>query len=234
LIVLALAVGCYAQTTEITGTLTKSDGSKLSGTFSISWPGYTRNGARIQADMMEVYINNGVVDVRLPPSSGASIPVVYTITAPGLIDFWYVPGSSIAVDIDTVRNINAARQSAAGDVTINRGIVWNPITVLPPVTSLPANTVVYYTHDSAPNKCGGTPGTAKSFCFNTGADWLSLPLSDGDGGVVVPACTIAASPTVSPGALCRFTDAATITDCITGLGSAMSVCMWNGSTWQKQ
>ena len=52
--------------------------------------------------------------------------------------------------------------------------------------------------------------------------------------VVLPNCTIAALPgSPSLGQVCYFTDAASTSDCVTGSGTAKSLCAYNGSAWAK-
>jgi hypothetical protein len=137
-----------AQTfTRVTGTLTTKAGAPVSGSFNIAWPAYDRAGLHVDKGSMTMYISSGVLDVSIPPVDGSSPPVVYQVTAPGLVDFWYVPASSVSIDLSQVPGLAGGGGGGGGGMvypgagmSVSTGYAWGtsiPVSAAPGANTIP-------------------------------------------------------------------------------------------------
>ena len=125
---LMLAVGCaWAQPalTTIQDTLYRADGTRFSGTMFIRWNSFQAgNTSNIATANLTLQIVNGVLNVKLVPTTTATPGAQYSITynSQGRTQFtetWAVPPSSLTLRVR--------------DVRLSQGTVVGPAPIISPV-----------------------------------------------------------------------------------------------------
>ena len=114
---LAVSAAAAPSLTTIQDVLYKADGTRFSGTLTISWESFQPAGAAaiIPQGSTTVRVMDGYLRVQLAPNSTANPPVTYAVlyTSNGINQFrerWSVPPSSTVLQVADVRV-----QSNAGD-----------------------------------------------------------------------------------------------------------------------
>jgi hypothetical protein len=95
--------------TTISDTLFNADGTLFNGVVTVTWPSFEASDtSNVAAQNLNVHINNGVLYVRLVPTTNAHTAAVYTIqySSFGVTQFseaWAVPPSTIPLRVRDVR-----------------------------------------------------------------------------------------------------------------------------------
>lgn len=121
-----LAAGLAAQPplTLIQDTLYQADGTKFQGTANISWTSFQASDlSNIAANAARVPIVNGVLRVRLVPTTNAAVPgsylVVYNSSKIQFSEIWSVPPSSTQLRVKDVRVSTSALLAPGKSLTIH-------------------------------------------------------------------------------------------------------------------
>lgn len=127
-----LGTGATAQTTlsQITDTVSNPDGTPFNGTLSLTWTGSSSasiNGAAPYSTSTKIY--NGVLSVRLAPSTSASSGgfylAVYTSSdgRSSWVETWQVGPSTAALTLNQVRSAISNTPTGGGVATLGIGQV---------------------------------------------------------------------------------------------------------------
>lgn len=108
-----VAAFSQAALTPITGPLYAADGTTpFSGTLHISWPAYSIGQNQYPAASMDVLVDNGVLNIRLVPSTIKTpvqpYQILYTFANQPVFQQWYVPSSTSTIPLTAVTAIKSS------------------------------------------------------------------------------------------------------------------------------
>jgi len=103
LLALLLTAGSLPLTT-VSDTLVNNAGLPFSGILLVSWPAYSVSGQTVQAGSMSVFVQGGVLSLKLVPTDQMTCagPCVYTAQWNGAMTTWVVPTSASTLTLSQV------------------------------------------------------------------------------------------------------------------------------------
>lgn len=120
---LTASLGAQPPLTLIQDTLYQADGTRFQGTATISWASFEASDlSNIAANAARLPIVNGVLRIRLVPTTNAAIPgsysVVYNSSKVRFSEIWSVPPSVTQLRVKDVRVSTSALLAPGASTTI--------------------------------------------------------------------------------------------------------------------
>jgi len=122
-VLLALSVSAQPPLTLIQDTLYQADGTKFQGMATISWSSFQASDmSNIAANVTRVPIVNGVLRVKLVPTTNAAVPgsysVLYNSSKVQFSETWAVPPSTTQLRVKDVRVSTSALIAPANSSSV--------------------------------------------------------------------------------------------------------------------
>lgn len=132
LLACAAAVMAQPALTTIQDVLYKADGSRFNGTVTIAWSNFQAGNTPVAAQQTTLNVVNGVLKVRLTPTTTASAGAQYNVTyqSQGKVQFteaWAVPPSTTPL---RVRDVRVSTGTVVGPAAVNSPILITDVTGL--------------------------------------------------------------------------------------------------------